>query len=314
MASNLFSPAPGGGTLRGVGGVALSVREWSPGGSPKGTVLLVHGLKDHGGRYDQLAAELGSHGYAVYAPDLRGHGRSGGDRQWVGAFTDYTADLETAWQSVGRRLDTGPVFVFGHSLGGAIVARWLVDYRPTVAGVVLSAPALQAPPTVSRGAIWITRLLGRLSPRARIFRLPFADFSRSPEGEREMAEDPLIDPRPVPARTAAELLRSMEFVRKALVGWDLPMLLLHGTGDLITDPRGSEGLKTRNPSSSLRLRLYEGLYHDLWHEPEREVVIGDLLQWLGEQATRGPAPPESRGSPSAPAATPPARDGPPGSK
>ncbi|MCI4360689.1 MAG: lysophospholipase, partial [Thermoplasmata archaeon] len=174
-----------------------------------------------------------------------------------------------------------PEFLFGHSMGGAIVVRYALERAPSVRGVVLSAPALRAPVGVSAGAVAITRLLGTIAPRAAIFRLPNTSFSRDPAVVEAMGADPLISAGPAPARTAAELLRTMRWIRARDAGFSAPVLALHGTADRLTHPEGSRRFIATAASSSKELRTYPELYHDLLHEPERATVLGDIADWLG---------------------------------
>ncbi|HTT26290.1 MAG TPA: lysophospholipase, partial [Thermoplasmata archaeon] len=228
-------------------GTGLFSTRWPADGTPRATVLLVHGLKDHSGRYGVLARALQREGVDVHAFDLRGHGRSGGDRQWVARFDDLVDDLDQF--ATPRMEGASSTFAFGHSMGGAVVLRWIALRRPPLAGVVLSAPAIRPPASVSARTRQLTRVLGRIIPRARLFRLPFEDFSRSPASVAEMADDPYIDPTPAPIRTGAELLRVMAGLPGTFARFDRPVLALHGTEDRLTDPAGSEAFIAAVPST-----------------------------------------------------------------
>ena len=261
------------------GGEELSVYRWSPSGRPRGTVVVVHGLKDHGRRYDELAAALGAEGLAVVAFDLRGHGASTGPRQYVDRFDRYVDDLDRVASTVPSE-SAGRRFLFAHSMGGAIALRWWLEHRRNWQGLVLSGAALQPPRSVGAAARGLTRLLGRIAPRAGILRLPPEDFSRSPEVVAALIADARVAPGPVPARTAAQLLATMRWSRSRWARLEGPVLALHGSEDRLTDPAGSEGLVAAATAPDKTVRVYPGLYHDLLHEPEREVVLGDLLQWI----------------------------------
>jgi len=261
-------------------GTVLIGSSWAPDEAPRGTLILVHGLKDHLGRYDELAARANALGLSVRGFDLRGHGRSGGARAWVASFEDYLGDLDVVLGDLRPQLPDLPVFLFGHSMGGAIVARYVLARSPRVAGVILSAPALRPPAQISRFAVGLTKLLGRVAPHAAIFRLPNQDFSRDPAIVRAMDADPLISQAPAPARTAAELLRTMAWIRDRESGFSTPVLALHGSADRLTHPDGSRAFVELVPARSKTLRTYPGLYHDLFHEPERATVLDDLAGWL----------------------------------
>jgi acylglycerol lipase len=280
MAAQPMGPAAETRELTAPDGVRIFTARWDPVGPERGALLLVHGLKDHSGRYGTLVRAMQGAGISVHALDLRGHGRSGGDRQWVRSFDEYTEDLDrlaAPLMAVPR-----PLFVLGHSMGGAIVLRWIACSAPRLAGVVLSAPAILPPLSVPRSTQRITRFLSWVVPRARLFDLPLEDFSRDPAVVAAMTADPLIDPRPAPVRTGGELLRTMAGFPSAFPKFTFPVLALHGSEDRLTNPAGSQELIDRVGSQDKTLQRYEGLYHDLLHEPEGDVVLGDITRWISE--------------------------------
>jgi acylglycerol lipase len=261
-------------------GTTLVGSSWIPSVAPRAVLVVVHGLKDHSQRYGELASHANSLGVAVYGFDLRGHGRSAGDRAWVRRFDEYLADLDSVRAEVGTRHPRLPLYLLGHSMGGAIVTRYVLESSPPVAGVILSAPALRRPARVSGIAAGFTKFLGGAAPHAAIFRLNNSDFSRDPAVVRAMDADPLISQAPAPARTAAELLRAMEWIRAREASFSVPVLALHGTADRLTHPDGSRDFVAHVPARSKTLRSYPGLYHDLLHEPERATVLEDIDAWL----------------------------------
>ncbi|MCI4321220.1 MAG: lysophospholipase [Thermoplasmata archaeon] len=266
--------------VAGPGGVALRGRLWVPPGDVQRSFVLVHGLKDHGGRYGELAEVLTTGGTAVAAFDLRGHGRSDGPRAFVRRFSDYGSDLGAEIEAVRLRFPDRPVFLFGHSLGGAVAARYALDRSGELAGLVLSAPALREPATTPKAAAVIVRFLSAIAPRARVFRPEIAGFSRIPAVLEAMANDPLIDQRPVPARTAAELLRTMPTILADAARLSSPLLVLHGTGDRITDPSGSASFVGLVGSAHRRLVTVPGAFHDLLHEPEAGQLRATIANWI----------------------------------
>jgi acylglycerol lipase len=269
-------------------GLKLAGRSWLPSGTPRGSVVVVHGLKDHGARYEYLAAALQDRGFAIYAFDLRGHGRSEGPRAWVPRFEEYLEDLDRVLAEVRRRQPTGPLFLFGHSMGGAIVTLYAIDHRPMIAGVVLSAPALRRPASVSSGTAAFTKFLSVVAPHLGVFRLPNGQFSRDPSVVAAMASDPLIYQPPAPARTAGELLKAIDRIRRRAPEFTVPLLALHGSADLLTHPEGSRALVANARSTDKALRIFPNLYHDLLHEPEREKVRMEIVGWLKIRAKREP--------------------------
>jgi len=264
-------------------GLELYQRCWLPPGEPSGVVVLVHGFTDHSGRYASIAGQLNRLGYAVYAMDLRGHGRSAGDRAFVRSFDEYLADVELYLDRVRAQQPGKPLFLFGYSMGGAIVALLAIFGRAEVGGLILCAPALAAGQQVFPWLRHLAPLCSLLFPRLRLVRLGTSVLSRDPQTVADFNKDPLVFHGRFPVRTGAEMLRAMEQIRREMEKVTLPLLILHGTGDAAADPQGSRDLHARAASTDKTLRLYDGLYHDLLNEPEKEQVRGDLFAWLRER-------------------------------
>jgi len=261
-------------------GLRLCENRWLPESDPSAVVVVVHGIIEHSGRYAPTALELNRHGYAVYAMDLRGHGKSEGERVFIRSFDEYLDDLERFLDRVRAREPDKPTFLFGHSMGGAIVTLLAATRRPDVRGLVLSAPALQIAgglfPVLRRLAAFFSLVL----PRLRLVQMGFRMLSRDPEVVAQFKSDPLVFHGRFPVRTGAEILHAVRRIQGQMESVGLPLLILHGTGDLVTDPEGSRRLHARAGSTDKTLKLYAGLYHDLLHEPEKEQVAADLIEWL----------------------------------
>ncbi|MBS1153555.1 MAG: Lysophospholipase, partial [Myxococcaceae bacterium] len=229
-------------------------------------------------RYHDFATSLVNRGYAVYALDLRGHGDSEGDRVWVERFTDYLDDLELFLKRV-RTAEAGKkVFLFGHSMGGAVVTLYTLTRDPKPAGLITSAAALK---TEEPGAVTgPLKLIAAIFPKLAVFELKDENFSRDPKVVASMATDPLIYDAKGPARTAAEVLGAIATIREQAATLNVPVLALHGTKDLVTPPSGSKELIDAAKSTDKTLKSYDGLAHDLVHEPEKQQVMDDVGAWL----------------------------------
>ena len=266
-------------TFEGAGGVRLFSQYWKQ-QNPKAVLIIVHGLKDHGGRYESLGEQLAGHGYAVFALDLRGHGKSEGERAFVRSFDEYLQDLEIFHERV-RHMESGrPLFIFGHSMGGAIALLYTLTRKPAISGLLLSAPALKVPSNISSLLVWFTKRIGGIAPKRPVLKLDNNLFTRDADFLATMNGDPLIDNKPHPARTAAELLRAIERIQKTMSTLDIPILVMHGTDDKITNPEGSQQLEDVAISRDKTLKLYQGHYHDLLHDLGNSTVSDDLLRWL----------------------------------
>jgi acylglycerol lipase len=283
--SPIVTPVPGvvhGETLvHGRNHVDLYAQWWRPQQGPvRAVVVLVHGLKDHGGRYAAFAQGLTRLGFAVYAEDLRGHGRSGGERVWVDQFEEYVYDLARFVAGVKQREPGVPIFVLGHSMGGAIATLYALDHPKQIQGLVLSAPALQPGKDVSPALIAVTETLGEGVPHLPVLALDDRLFSHDPAVVDAMHTDPLVYDHDGPAHTAAQLLKALRRIQARAAELDVPLLDLHGTEDRITEPDGSRMLVKVAKAQDKTLKLYEGFYHDLLHEPDGARVAQDIQAWL----------------------------------
>jgi alpha-beta hydrolase superfamily lysophospholipase len=265
-------------------GTPLYEQSWRPSGPARAAVVVVHGLKDHGDRYAELAASLTSRGFSVHAADLRGHGRSGGERVWVDHFDDYVDDLALYVDLLKSREAPKKIIVFGHSMGGAIVALYYLEKKPDLAGLILSGAALKA--SVSGFKIFGTNVIAGIAPHAAVFQLDLHDFSRDPSVVEASEHDPLVYQPPATAHLAHELLGAMKPIEDGLDRFDVPMLLLHGSKDVVTDPEGTRAL-FEHAKGKATLRIYDGFYHDLLHEPGRAAVIADIDAFVERVAPAG---------------------------
>lgn len=280
------APVPGvrheTGFFSGAGGVRIFEQSWHPMGPVRAALVIQHGLKSYSGAYAEFANRLARRGYAVYGLDMRGHGRSAGRRATLDNFEDLVNDLATVVNQVLAEEKGHPVFVLGHSVGGAVVTLYVLERRPPIAGLILLAPAIRIDRMPLEAAA--TPLVATLLPNLPLVDVPDEAFSRSPEVVRSMGRDPLIYHPAGPARTAAGLLAALEKIWTHADELDVPLLVLHGTADQATDPRGSAELVRRARSKDRTLLLYRGLRHDLIHEPEHEQIMQDIEGWLDRHA------------------------------
>lgn len=263
-------------------GVRLFERRWLPEGAPKAALAIVHGYAEHSGRYAYVGEALAARGYAVHAVDLRGHGRSEGPRAFVRSFDAYLADLRAFLDRVRTTTPAVPVFLLGHSMGGTIVALAAVADRPAVEGILLSGPVTvrNAPRLFER----VINVIARVAPMLPLTKLSAGAVSRDPEVVRRYDEDPLVYRGRMRVGLLAAMLRAARRVDERIGTMSLPVLFMHGTADQLTTPEGSRDLYERAASSDKTLKLYDGLYHEILNEPERDEVIADIAAWLAARA------------------------------
>jgi alpha-beta hydrolase superfamily lysophospholipase len=254
-------------------------RAWLP-EAPRRLLLVVHGFAEHSGRYEHLGRWFAARGFAVHAYDQQGHGRSEGDRGHVDRFDDMLDDLEQLLARVRREHPGLPVFVVGHSMGGLEVAAWVSGRRPDIAGAVTSGAALEVAAVPSPTQRVLLRVMRRLRPKARLDR-PIATeaLSRDPEVGRAYREDPLVFQYMTLSLASAFFAAGRSALENA-GRTQVPMLLLHGEDDPLTPALGSRAFFERLDPSRSELRIYPGLRHEIFNEPEQEQVFADLLAWI----------------------------------
>ncbi len=264
----------------GIGGINLYAQAWLPGTAPRAIIVVSHGLAEHGGRYATLARELVERNHAVYAVDHRGHGRSSGPRANIERFAHLVADFCAFTERCAGDHPATPVFMLGHSMGGAVAFASALRLQHRLQGLVLSAPALATDQSVPRWQEVLVRLLSVVAPDSGALTLPPEAVSRDPSVVARYAADPLVHHKAIPARTLVELLRAMQGFPASAPGLRLPTLVLHGTADTLVPLAATQPVYQAFGTRDCVVHLYEGLYHEVLNEPERARVTADLLRWL----------------------------------
>ena len=273
------------GSVRTVDGRELALCRW-PGAEPvRATVALLHGLAEHAGRYAALAERLAAAGIELVAIDLRGHGRSPGERTWVASFDAYLDDAQALLDAASR--PGTPLLLMGHSMGGTIATCFAIerlaafaDRTHPVSGLILSSPALAPGKDVPRWMLAASRVVSRLWPRYKAMKIEPALLSRDPLAVEANRTDPLVHHGAVPARTGAQILAAMARIEHGRASLRLPVLIYHGTADKLTEPEGSRAFAAHVGSRDCTLTLYEGAYHETMNDLDRDSVIDALTQWI----------------------------------
>ena len=268
-------------TIVGPSGLNLFVRSWRPAASPRAAVAIVHGFNSHSGYYAWAADRFVDAGLAVFALDLRGRGRSDGERFYVEKMDDYVADVDAAVRLLRSREPAVEVFLLGHSAGGVVACLYALEHQANLAGLVCESFAFQVP--APDFALAVLKGLSHVAPHAHVLKLKNEDFSRDPAVVRAMNDDPLIAHEVQPTLTVAEMVRADERLKREFPQLTLPLLILHGTHDNATKPSGSELFFSTAGSRDKTLRLYDGHYHDLLNDLERDTVMTDILAWMSNR-------------------------------
>jgi acylglycerol lipase len=265
-------------TFDSAGGVKIFFRAWLPDAAPRAVVVICHGVNSHSGQHRWTAEQFVGKGLAVYALDLRGRGRSDGERFYVEDVADYVADVAGAVKIAKARHPGLPAFLLGHSAGGVTSAVYTLDNQAELAGFICESFAFQVPaPGFALAAI---KGLSHIAPRLPVLKLKMEDFTRDPQALAALNADPLTAHEAQPAATVAALVRADERLREEFPLIKLPVLILHGTEDKATVPAGSQFFFDTVGSTDKTLKLYEGHFHDLLNDVGKEGVMADIMAWI----------------------------------
>jgi len=270
----------------GVSGVNFFQRAWLP-REPVRAIAVVHGFGEHSGRYEHLGAWFARHGAAVFAFDLRGHGRSAGRRGHVDHFSEYLDDLETFLDHVLDQVPGRPITLVGHSMGGLIAAALAVERRPRVQSLVTSGAALALPPDLSSLKRLLARGLRPIVPRmAMDAGLDASAICSDADVVRRYVEDPLVHSKTTPAHAVATF-DQIARLDNAGARVDVPMFLAHGGSDRLCTPEGSRrfyqslpGAAGDNTGPRAELRIYPQSAHEIFNDVEYKTVFADVLDWI----------------------------------
>ncbi|MDH7974923.1 alpha/beta hydrolase [Sphingomonas sp. AR_OL41] len=264
--------------IESTGGLKLFVRAWQAAGVARGIVVIVPGFNAHSGYYGWVAQQLVDHGLSVYALDLRGRGKSDGERFYVDTFADYVSDVAAVVARARAQAPALPIFLLGHSAGGVVSCLYALEHQSELAGLICESFAYQLP--APDFVLAVFKGLSHVAPHAHILRLNNADFSRDPVAVAAMNADPLIAHEAQPTQTLAEMVRADERLTTHFPNLSLPLLILHGTGDKAAKASGSQFFFDTAGASDKTLKLYDGHFHDLLNDVGKEAVLADIVSWI----------------------------------
>jgi alpha-beta hydrolase superfamily lysophospholipase len=268
-------------TFEGVGGLKIAATSWRPERPVRGVMILVHGFNSHSGYMTWPAEQFAESGFAAYAHDHRGRGRSQGERFYVEKFSDWLADLHKMVE-IARSENPGvPVYMLGHSVGGVIAASYVFRHQNEVAGLICESFAFDV------GLPHLIQLAfqgaSHLVPHLPLYSLKNEIFSRDPAVVAAMNNDPLIEHEKQPVETASEVLKAAARLGENMPNFKVPVFIIHGTDDKATRPEGSQYFYDNVGSADKTLKLYEGGYHDLLNDIDKEIVMADILAWVNQR-------------------------------
>lgn len=267
------------GTCNGSGNLDLFYQRWRPEGSARAALAIVHGFGEHGSRYPNVINHLVPRGYAIYALDHRGHGRSPGQRGHVNAWREYREDVRAFIQLVARHESPRSIFLWGHSLGGLIVLEYALHYPDGLRGVIASAPLLgQA--GVSPILIALARILSRVAPKFSLSTgLDATTLSRDPDVVKAYTSDPLVHSLATP-RLSTEITAAQTWTLAHAGEWRVPLLLFFGTADRLVPPENTRRFFDAIAFPDKHKIEYEGAYHETHNDIIHAQVMADVERWL----------------------------------
>lgn len=261
-------------------GIDVFAKSWLPeSGDIKGIITITHGLGEHIERYQHFAEVLTSAHYAILGYDQRGHGKTEGNRGHIPNYDIFLDDLSIAINKTKELLPKAPHFIYGHSMGGGLVANYLIRRQPKFQAAILSAPYFQLtnpqPPIKLTVGRWTQDLFPKLTlPNG----LDPNHLSRDKEEVKNYINDPLVHNK-ISAKMGISIVDAGEYALEHASEINVPTLLLHGSGDQITSPKASQAFAEQS-GGKVKIKLLPGLYHEIHNEPEKEEVLNTIVEWL----------------------------------
>jgi len=258
-------------------------KDWTNTESPKAAVVLVHGLGEHCHRYQALATHLNENDIALCAMDLPGHGKTHGVRGHIDSFDDFQDAVLTLLANTKKQFPQSPLFLLGHSMGGLIASKLLISSQDEFTGAMLSGAAIQSPQEPPAWQQTLIKCIAKIFPKAKMLALDASKVSRDKEVVKNYYSDPLISHEKLSAQFLISMMTAMNEVKDNAKRIKLPLLIMHGTADVMTAPAGSQWLYENVSSTDKLLKMYEGLYHEIFNEPEGPEIFTEMTNWIEQQ-------------------------------
>ncbi len=265
-------------TFTGAGGVSIFATSWLPDGVPRDHLVLAHGYAEHLGRYRAVAEFFTEAGYAVHALDHRGHGKSGGVRAVIDSFANADADIDQLVDRVRAESGLNQIKLIGHSMGGSLALNYALNHPEKLSGLVLSGPAIGG--GLPKVQALLLGIISKIAPALGMIQLDADAVSRDPQIVADYKADPLVFLGKVPARTAREMMHAITTYPPRVGAMQMPCLLMHGGADSLVRAEDARPVFAAIASRDKTVRIFDGLYHEIFNEPERLEVLGIVKAWL----------------------------------
>ena len=266
-------------------GSGLFYRSWSAADQARAVVLISHGLGEHSGRYEHVAAAFNAAGLHAYALDHLGHGQSPGKRAFVSRFSELTDGVAELRAHIAHEHPSMPVYLVGHSLGGLIAASTVLSAAQDYAGLLMTGPALGVPTPPPAWQVLLLRVFSAVAPGLKALELDANAICRDPAVVEDYVADPLVHHENIPARMVVSLFDEGARVMASAKDISMPVLLLHGAEDQLTSASASTEFVDMLASSDKQCTIYDGMYHELFNEPEQEEILKACCEWITARVT-----------------------------
>ncbi len=261
-------------------GLKIFTQFWEPDNAVHAIVVIIHGLGEHSSRYQYIAEQFCKENIMVYSFDLPGHGKSAGKRAFIKSFDICNVIIDDQVKILKQNFPGIPIILLGHSMGGAITAYYALKKKPEISGIILSSAALKISTDISPVLVKLSGIIGKIFPTLPTIKLDSTGLSHRYEIIEEYNNDPLVYSGGIPARTGAEINRSIKYNQANAEKFNYPVLLIHGNQDKLADYHGSMEFHSKISSENKTIKIYKGLYHELMNEVDGDKVIRDLLDWI----------------------------------
>ncbi len=268
-------------------GRKIFFQTWHPEEKPKATIIIAHGYAEHSGRYTYTAEYLVRQGFAVYAPDHYGHGKSDGTKADVPKFEVFTTDLYKLY-TIAKNKEKNDIFLLGHSMGGAIGAHFAITHPDALKGIILSGPGIRVTTDVPPVMKALSKILAALFPALPVVEFDIEGISRNKDVIENYLNDPLTYTGKVRARMGRELLRVENLTSaERLSEISIPALILHGVDDRVVDPQCSRIIYDNISSEDKELIILPGLYHEILNSDKKDSILDTITEWINKRLQTG---------------------------
>lgn len=265
--------------FKGKDGIRLHYKKDIP-KEPKAVIIIVHGFAEHLGRYEHVKDKLYESGFAVYRYDLRGHGLTEGEKGYIDSFVEFIEDTDQLVNLVKSDLPRLPIYMLGHSMGGLITFSYGLKYNEKLKGQILSGAAIKRVPKVEGIKGGLIQLLNFFVPKMRVKNELSEDICTDKKVVEDYDNDELILKDATLNFYAQFLLKGTKFVKNNIQNYNYPCLIIHGEKDKIVPKESSIYMYNNISSKDKEIKIYEGLYHEIMNEVEKDMIVRDIINWI----------------------------------